>query len=160
MPTYTPKQLEDFSSSYYKSPTNPDSYAFNCPLCFKFYETRRKQISHMKNCCADNDMDYYELEIDGKYTVDDFHNNNEAEQTVVQNYIRTNELSQLTHLSSSDIRRRIQTDLIAAGYKSNEYNLFVISYCIYKFFFKITDEDEAEYEQYVKIYVRPFYEPV
>ncbi len=105
-------------------------------------------------------MDYYELEIDGKYTVDDFHNNNEAEQTVVQNYIRTNELSQLTHLSSSDIRRRIQTDLIAAGYKSNEYNLFVISYCIYKFFFKITDEDEAEYEQYVKIYVRPFYEPV
>jgi hypothetical protein len=148
MPTYITRNLQEYPTEFYRCPANPDGFEFTCIFCANFYKTKSACISHMKKCCSDGDMEYDdELEIEGGNTVYDYHRNHAAKSTTIKNYIKNNDLSSLSNLTSNQILEGIKTRLIENGFVSEEFYVYTTSFAIYKFFFIAPEEEMSEFRR-------------
>jgi hypothetical protein len=150
MPTYITRNIQGYPVEFYRSPANPEGFEFQCMFsCANFFRTKSECISHMKECCSDEDIEYgNDVEVSDGISVHDMHRNQAAQSNTIKNYILTNELESIASLTPIAIRDRINQKLVENGFLTEGFYMNKASFLIYKFFFEVSDYEKNKFIKY------------
>jgi len=144
MPTYIIRTISDYPTEFYKSGANPEGFEFACYFCGDYYKTKKERVKHAKQCCYEKGIDYGDdTEVTEDLTISDMEINHTVFSTLIKYYITNNTLESYANKTHNQITSHIQKNLSEGGF--NGENLYEASFNIYKFFFKVTDEEWKEF---------------